>query len=66
MIHKKLYITSDVLFNRLPIEHGRFWGIERDDRICDICPCWFIGEEFHCLFECSFYINREKKTAGTP
>ena len=23
--------------HRLPVEQGRFWGVDRDDRICDLC-----------------------------
>ena len=26
-----------ILNHKLPIEYGRFWGVERDDRICELC-----------------------------
>ena len=25
------------LNHKLPVEYGRFWGVERDDRICELC-----------------------------
>ena len=49
------------LNHRLPIERGRFWGIERDDRICDICNKNQLGDEYHYLFNCTFF-NNEKKS----
>ena len=43
--------------HRLPIERGRFWGVERDDRLCDICSMNSLGDEYHYLFECTFFNN---------
>jgi hypothetical protein len=31
-----------------------------DDRICDLCDLEHIGDEFHYLFECT-YFERERK-----
>jgi hypothetical protein len=31
------------------IERDRFWGVERDDRICDICTSNAMGDEYHYL-----------------
>jgi hypothetical protein len=45
----------------LPIEQGRFWGVDRDDRICDIYNLNNIGDEFHYLFECTFFENERTK-----
>ena len=45
----------------MPIEQGRFWGVDRDDRICDIYNLNNIGDEFHYLFECTFFENERKK-----
>jgi hypothetical protein len=45
----------------LPIEQGRFWSVDCDDRICDICNLNNIGDEFHYLFECTFFENERKK-----
>ena len=52
---RKAYCNFRCLNHRLPIEQGRFWGVERDDRICDICDMQCIGDEFHYLFECKFF-----------
>lgn len=58
---RKALCNFRCLNNRLPIEQGRFYGIDRDDRICNICNCNSIGDEFHYLLECSFFENERKK-----
>ena len=45
----------------MPIEQGRFWSVDCDDRICDICNLNNIGDEFHYLFECTFFENERKQ-----
>jgi hypothetical protein len=37
-----------------------FLGVKRDDRICDLCDLEHTGDEFHYLFECT-YFERERK-----
>ena len=49
------------LNHKLPIERGRFWGVERDDRICDLCSMGKLGDEFHYIFECAFFNTERKK-----
>ena len=46
--------------HKLPIERGRFWNINRDDRKCDICDCDSLGDEFHYLFVCPFFKNERR------
>lgn len=48
------------LNHKLPVEHGRFWGVERDDRICELCSANRLGDEFHYLFECSYFVDQQK------
>ena len=43
------------LNNKLPIELGRFWGIERDYRICELCGLNRLDDEYHYLFECTYF-----------
>ena len=38
--------------HKLPIEQGRKFGIERENRICQKCNLNSIGDEFHLIFEC--------------
>lgn len=45
--------------HRLPIECGRFFSIDRSERLCDLCNKNVIGDEFHYIFECS-YFNAER------
>jgi hypothetical protein len=61
---RKAYCNYRCLNHRLPIEKGRFWGVKRDDRICDLCDLEHIGDEFHYLFECK-YFERERKQLAT-
>ena len=37
---------------KLPIETGRWFNIERDDRICDLCSS-DVDDEFHYIFNCT-------------
>ena len=43
------------LNHKLPIEQGRFWGVERDDRICESCFLNKMGDEYHYILECSYF-----------
>lgn len=47
--------------HKLPIEKGRFTGIARDDRICNLCNSAKLGDEYHYIFECSFFKNERRK-----
>ena len=47
--------------HRLPIVTGRYLGIDRKDRICKKCLGNKLGDEFHYIFECSFF-ESERKT----
>ena len=47
--------------NRLPIEVGRWYGIEKSQRKCTLCNENEIGDEYHYLFKCSrFYMIRNQ------
>ena len=48
------------LNHKLPVEHGRFWGVERDDRICELCLSNRLGDEYHYLLECSYFVDQQK------
>jgi hypothetical protein len=45
----------------LPIEMGRFFSIDRSERICDLCNKEELGDEFHYLFNCTFFKDERKK-----
>jgi hypothetical protein len=46
---------------RLPIECGRFFGIDRDEHLCDLCDHSELGDEFHYLYNCSYFAEERKK-----
>ena len=46
---------------KIPIVQGRYKGIDRDRRVCHLCPSPNLGDEFHYIFECpSFSKDRSK------
>ena len=45
----------------LPVNHQRFLGIERHERLCKKCSLDEIGDEFHYLLICPFFKNDRKK-----
>lgn len=46
---------------KLPIEIGRWFNIPRENRICKLCTCNEIGDEFHYLFKCTdVYISNSR------
>ena len=47
--------------HKLPIERGRFWGVARDDRICDLCNSAKLGDEYHYIFECTYLRTERQK-----
>ena len=47
--------------HNLPIEKGRYIGIARDDRICNLCNSANLGDEYHYIFECHFLKSQRKK-----
>ena len=58
---RKAFCNYRCINHRLPIEQGRFWGVERDDRLCDLCNLGELGDEFHYIFNCKFF-SKERKT----
>ena len=58
LLPKHLYLNM-VKFrtcnHKLPVETGRWNGIDYADRICRLCDKQTIGDEFHYILECSFF-----------
>ena len=48
------------LNHTLPIEYGRFWGVERDIQICDLCFLNKLGGELHYLMESSYFEDQRR------
>ena len=47
--------------NHLPIEKGRWLGLDRNARKCNLCNLNEIGDEFHYLLCCPYFANERKK-----
>ena len=48
--------------NHLPIEKGRWSGIERSERKCKMCFLNEVGDEFHYLFRCNAFDKERTHT----
>jgi hypothetical protein len=46
--------------HRLPIETGRWNGIDHGNRLCNICTDAEIGDEFHYILQCKSLANERK------
>ena len=47
--------------HKLPVEKGRFFNIDRNQRICQLCNSNLLGDEFHYVFECSKFHTERKR-----
>ena len=52
------FITTN---NDLPVNVQRYEDIERRDRICPKCDLIDIGDEFHYLFICPYFVNERNE-----
>ena len=41
--------------HNLPIEHGRWNNIPRENRKCNLCNLEEIGDEFHYILNCPYF-----------
>ena len=48
------------LNHKLPIELGRFLGVERDDRNCELCRLNTLGDEYHYIFVCVYFEKQRR------
>ena len=56
-----IFIRFRWLNHKLPIQKGRFLGIERNDRVCQKCDLEALGDEFHYIFVCPFFAEARKQ-----
>lgn len=47
--------------NFIPIVRGRYINIDRASRKCTLCDMNDLGDEFHYLFKCPYFITDRKK-----
>ena len=47
--------------HNMPIEKGRYLGIERNHRLCHLCNSYLLGDEYHYLFECTHFSADRRK-----
>ncbi len=47
--------------HKLPIEVGRYTNIPREERLCTICHQNTLGDEYHLVLECPFFVDLRRK-----
>ena len=47
--------------HKLPIERGRYFNVERNQRLCHFCNSNSLGDEFHYIFECNKFCNERRR-----
>ena len=58
---RKVLCKFRTMNHSLPIEKGRYFNIERSQRLCTLCNKDIIGDEYHYLFECTYFDTDRKK-----
>ena len=56
----KTVVKFRTLNHRLPIQTGRYEGIERSQRICTKCDLNDLGDEFHYLLLCPYFVKKRQ------
>ena len=49
-------VKIGTLNHRLPIQRGRVMNLPYEDRLCTKCSSADIGDEFHYVFSCPFFV----------
>ena len=49
----------------IPVVSGRFYGVDFEDIICNLCDKREIGDEYHYVMSCTFFKNERKKSLLT-
>ena len=51
--------------HKLPIEQGRFFGIDRNQRFYTLCNSNQLGDDYHYIFQCNFFAADRHKYLST-
>jgi len=57
-------VNYRMCYNRLTIETGRWVGLERNQRVCNLCNNGDIGDECHYIFRCAYFSVKRKHYIG--
>ena len=58
---RSIFCKFRTVNHRLPIETGRWFGIDRQIRYCNLCQTQELGDEFHYLLSCRFFADSRKQ-----
>ena len=57
---RKKFIKFRTSNHRFPVETGRWYNIPLNERLCLLCNKGLIGDEFHYILECTYFVNDRK------
>ncbi len=60
-VQRKMLTRFRISAHNLYIERGRYKKVERENRICNLCTCNEIEDEFHFFMKCSLYEDLRNK-----
>ena len=64
--HRQALCNLRLANNRIPKTVGRYKGIDRNERYCNMCTGELLGDEYHVLFECQNEIIVENRKRFLP
>ena len=60
MILRTVFSRSRCRNHKLPVETGIYKNIPRSERVCVKCTQSDIGDEFHYIFNCPFFVDQRR------
>ena len=58
---RKLFTKFRCRNSKLPIVSGIFVNTPKEERLCTLCNCGDIGDEFHYIFNCQTFVEQRRK-----
>ena len=58
---RKFITQIRISAHKFPVEQGRYVNIPREQRLCNICSCKVVEDEFHYLFMCNEKTLKERR-----
>ncbi|KAK6183392.1 hypothetical protein SNE40_010882 [Patella caerulea] len=58
--YKYTFIRYRTCNHKLPVEVGRWMSVDFEQRICPLCEINTVGDEYHYLFDCTYFIKERE------
>ena len=60
-IHKPYISKMRISAHNLNIETGRFYNLDRHERVCSMCNLNVVEDEYHFILQCEKYIDVRRR-----